>query len=203
MWEQAKWENLITTKDEWRHLGKQRSKKEGAMAKKKGGAHADMWAPSFYLSMSPSMSSTSWEQQRWEVLGGAAERVTRSVSGRKASHCVNKGNACCHHLVLSHQAHRESATTPPLSSRATCHFALPSLTLPPSWQHHASCLAYVGLPIRLRCCSHHPRRHDQQHSPPPLYEDVDLQKSMHVTPNMCCTRCERLADCINLRKMKS
>ena len=41
------------------------------------------------------MSSTSCEQQGWELLGGAAQRVTRSVSGTKASHCANKGNACC------------------------------------------------------------------------------------------------------------
>ena len=40
------------------------------------------------------MSSTGWEQQGWELLGGAAERVTQSVSGTKASHCANKGNAC-------------------------------------------------------------------------------------------------------------
>ena len=41
------------------------------------------------------MSSTGCEQLGWELLGGAAERVTRSVSGTKASHCANNGNACC------------------------------------------------------------------------------------------------------------
>ena len=40
------------------------------------------------------MSSTGWEQQGWELLGGAAERVTRVVSGTKATHCANKGNTC-------------------------------------------------------------------------------------------------------------
>ena len=57
-------------------------------------AHAKMWASS-HSSMSPSMSSTGCEQLGWELLCGAAERVTRSVSGTKASHCANNGNACC------------------------------------------------------------------------------------------------------------
>ena len=41
------------------------------------------------------MSSTGCEQLGWELLGGAAERVTRSVSGTNASHSSNNGNACC------------------------------------------------------------------------------------------------------------
>ena len=41
------------------------------------------------------MSSTGCEHLGWELLGGAAKRVTRSVSGTKASHCANNGNACC------------------------------------------------------------------------------------------------------------
>ena len=31
----------------------------------------------------------------------------------------------CYHLVVSHQAHRDSGTTRPLSNCATCHFVLP------------------------------------------------------------------------------
>ena len=58
-------------------------------------AHANTWAPSFHSWMSPSASSTGWEQQGWELLGGAAERLTPSLSGTKACHCANNGNACC------------------------------------------------------------------------------------------------------------
>ena len=68
---------------------------ENNAAKNNKSAHANIWAASFYSSMSPSMSSTGWEQHGWELLGGAVERVTRSVCGTKASHCANKGNACC------------------------------------------------------------------------------------------------------------
>ena len=57
-------------------------------------ARANTWASS-HSPMSPSMSSTGCEQLGWELLGGAAERVTRSVSGTNASHSANNGNACC------------------------------------------------------------------------------------------------------------
>ena len=57
-------------------------------------AHANTWA-SCHSSMTPSMSSNGCEQLGWELLGGATERETRSVSGTKASHCANNGNTCC------------------------------------------------------------------------------------------------------------
>ena len=47
------------------------------------------------------LSFTGWEQHDWELLGGAAERVTQSVSGTKASYCANKGKACCIAISLA------------------------------------------------------------------------------------------------------
>ena len=47
------------------------------------------------------MSSTSWEQQGWELPGGATKRVARSTSGTKASHCANKGKAWCIAISLA------------------------------------------------------------------------------------------------------
>ena len=63
-----------------------------------------MRTPPSHSSMSPSMSSIGWEQQGWELLGGAAELVTRSISGTKASHYANKGKACC--IAMSHACRR-------------------------------------------------------------------------------------------------
>ena len=63
------------------------------------------------------MSSTGCEQLGWELVGGAAERVTRSVSGTKASHSANNGNACCVARSRSSRRLLLPATFTPSTSR--------------------------------------------------------------------------------------
>ena len=162
-------------------------------------AHANTWTSS-HSSMSPSMSSTGCEQLGWELLGGAAERVTRFVSGTKAPHSCNNGNACCVARSASSRRLLLPATfTPstsrqfnnaPLTNHAACHSALPSPISPASCPHHAPYLACVVGPIRLHYCSPPHHRHHLQHSPPRSLKEAGLRKSMHGTPDMYCTRWE-------------
>ena len=157
-------------------------------------AHANTWEPPFHSSMSPSMSSTGCEQLGWELLGGAAERVTRSVSGTNASHCANNCNACyiaraliCRRLLLpttfTPSTSRQCKNAPLVQSRslplcaAITNFACILATRRPY-------LAYVVWSICLHYRSPPRHKHHLQHSPPPPYKEADLCKRMYGTPDM-------------------
>ena len=171
--------------NEWRHLGKQRSTKQQNV-----GTIISFIDESIHVihRLGAAGLGAAW----WCCRTGNTVRVWHKGIPlcQQRQRMLHSFGDDCYYLVPSHQAHRDSAATPPLSNRAACHSALPSLTLPASWPHDAPCLAYVVLPIHLHCCSHLRHKHHLQHSPPPLYKDVDLHKSMHGTPDMCCTRCE-------------
>ena len=115
-----------------KHLGKQQPKKNKVQWQNRGkSAQAHMRAPPSRSSMRPSMSSTGWEQQGWALLGGAADRVTRSVPGTMASNCANKGNACCMAMSLASQRLLPLGSFTPSTSRQWDNAALvPSRSLP-------------------------------------------------------------------------
>ena len=128
---------------------------------------------------------------------GAAKRVTRSVSGTKASHCANNGNACCVARSLICRQLLLPATFTPSTSRQfnnapfvqsrSLQFCAAITNFAASWPHRAPYLACVVWPIRLHyCCAPH-HRHHLPHSPPRPRKDADVRKSMHGTPDMYYT----------------
>ena len=138
-----------------------------------------------HSSMSPSMSSTGTWELGCELLGGAAERVTRSVAGTPSeSIWASKGNACCIAMSLACRrftlygtftpmAPKQSQMRARVQSRNVPAFAA-NTSLGCARTRHALGRTSVVPLLPLHYYFQQPRLHHPQHAPLPHHKVLDL-----------------------------